>query len=90
MVSNPSQTVVNAIIAQMSHGDYAIILALNAEYCAPMAKKRKPTPFRATKAVKSMARDAIGSPPPTRVVPEKTKQTKEKHKPTLSELLSND
>lgn len=57
---------------------------------APMTKKKKPTPFRAAKAVKSIARDTIGSPPPTRVVPEKTKQTKEKHRPTLSELLSED
>jgi hypothetical protein len=55
-----------------------------------MAKKKKPLPFRATKAVKSIARDTIGSPPPTRVVPEKTKQTKEKHKPTLNELLNED
>lgn len=55
-----------------------------------MTKKKKPTPFRAAKAVKSIARDTIGSPPPTRVVPEKTKQTKEKHRPTLSELLSED
>lgn len=55
-----------------------------------MAKKKKPAPFRATKAVKSIARDVIGSPPPTRVVPEKTKQKKEKHKPTFSEILSEE
>ncbi len=55
-----------------------------------MARKKKLAPFRATKAVKEIARDTIGSPPPTRVVPEKTKQTKEKHKPTLRDLLSQD
>lgn len=55
-----------------------------------MAKKKKFVPFRATKAVKEIARDTIGSPPPTRVVPEKTKHTKEKHKPTLSDLLNQD
>jgi hypothetical protein len=55
-----------------------------------MARKKKLTPFRATKAVKSLARDVIGSPPATRVVPEKTKRKKEKHKPTLNDLLSRD
>jgi hypothetical protein len=55
-----------------------------------MAKKKKPTPFRASKAVKALARDTIGSPPPTRIVPEKTKQKKEKHKPSLNELLNED
>ncbi len=55
-----------------------------------MARKKKLVPFRAAKAVKALARDTIGSPPPTRVVPEKTKQKKEKHKPTLNELLRED
>jgi len=55
-----------------------------------MAKRKKPTPFRAAKAVKAIARETIGSPPPTRVVPEKTKQKKQKHKATLGELLSED
>jgi hypothetical protein len=55
-----------------------------------MTKKKKLKPFRASKAVKAIARDTIGSPPPTRVVPEKTKQKKEKHKPGLNELLSED
>jgi hypothetical protein len=55
-----------------------------------MPRKKKPAPFRAAKAVKSLAREKIGSPPPTRVVPEKTKRVKEKHKPTLREMLSRD
>ncbi len=55
-----------------------------------MARKKKLKPFRAAKAVKSIARDLIGSPPPTRVVPEKTRKEQEKHKPTLNDLLSQD
>jgi len=50
-------------------------------------KKRKPKPFRATKAVKSAAREQIGMPPPTRRVPDQKKQTAEKHKSTLGKLL---
>jgi len=55
-----------------------------------MAKKRKPVPFRADKAVKAAAREAIGMPPPTRAVPEKTKEKREKHKPTLGKLLQSE
>jgi hypothetical protein len=51
-----------------------------------MARKKKPKPFRATKAVKEMAREQIGAPPPTRAVPEK-KTKPPRHKPTLSDLL---
>ncbi len=50
--------------------------------------KRRPKPFRATKAVKSAAREAIGAPPPTRVVPVKKKQVK--RRPTLRDLLAED
>ncbi len=52
--------------------------------------KRKPKPFRASKAVKAAARENIGAPPPTRVVPQKKKQTSEKHKPTLGQWLEED
>jgi len=54
-----------------------------------VAKRRKPKPFRAVKAVKAMARERIGAPPASRVVPDrkKKKQTAEKHKPTLNRLL---
>jgi len=55
-----------------------------------MAKKRKPKPFRAVVAVKSAAREALGAPPPTRRVPDKTKSTREKHKPTLGKLLQSE
>ncbi len=54
-----------------------------------MAKKKKPKPFPATKAVKLAARELLGSPPPERVIPDpkKRKSAREKHKATLSELL---
>ena len=52
-------------------------------------KKKKKKVFRATKAVKEMARDKIGSPPPSRLVPHK-KRPSEKHKPTMGKLLAED
>jgi hypothetical protein len=53
-----------------------------------MAKK-KVRPFRAVKAVKSAAREAVGQPPPAQVLPDKKKsrQSKPKHKTTLVRLL---
>jgi len=52
-----------------------------------MAKrKKKPKRFRAVEAVKALARERIGSPPPERVADGK-KREKVKHKPTLEELL---
>jgi len=52
-----------------------------------MAKRRKRKPFRAVKAVKEAAREKIGAPPVTRRVPDKKKEGREKHKPTLGRLL---
>jgi hypothetical protein len=52
-----------------------------------MAKKKRKV-FRATKAVKEMARERIGSPPPARVVPDRRRKIEEKHKSTLGKLLS--
>ena len=56
-------------------------------------KKKKPKPFTAVTAVKSMSRAQIGAVPPTRRV-ENTKKkkalTKPKHKPTTGQLLSGD
>ncbi len=53
-----------------------------------MSKSRKQT-FSVVKAVKSNARDRVGSPPPERVLPDpKQKQAaKPKHKPTLADML---
>jgi hypothetical protein len=43
--------------------------------------------FRAVTAVKALARERVGMPPPTQVVPDRKKRKKEKHKPTLGNLL---
>ena len=54
----------------------------------PRKKKQK---FSATKAVKSKARDVIGTPPPTHKIPTLKESRKEtKHKPTLGKLLSEE
>ena len=50
-------------------------------------KKRKK--FRATTAVKSMARTVIGTPPPVQRVESKKRHKKEKHKPSLGKLLTD-
>lgn len=56
------------------------------------AKKRKPKRFSAAKAVKAAARKVVGTPPATRAEPDVTKRksSKEKHKPTLQDLLTGD
>ncbi len=56
------------------------------------SKIRKPKPFRAASAVKAAAREALGTPPPTRTEPDNKKRRKksEKHKPTLGKLLADD
>jgi hypothetical protein len=51
-----------------------------------MAKKKKLKRFTAVEAVKTMAREQIGAPPASRVVPNRKKKT-ERHKPTLGRLL---
>jgi hypothetical protein len=52
-----------------------------------MAKrKKKAKRFRAIEAVKALARERIGSPPPERVA-EGKRRKQEKHKPTLQRLL---
>ena len=57
-----------------------------------MAKKKKPKGFRAVTAVKELARARIGMPPPEQVAPDKKRKrkTSEKHKPTLTRLLSDE
>ena len=52
-----------------------------------MAKKRKVKRFRAVQAVKEMAREQIGAPPASRVVPDRREKKVGKHKPTLEKLL---
>jgi len=52
-----------------------------------MAKKGKKKRFSAVEAVKAMARERIGTPPPSRVVPDSKKKKTEKHKLTLGKWL---
>jgi hypothetical protein len=52
-----------------------------------MARKKKKKRFRAVSLVKEMARERIGTPPPTQVVPDRKKRKKEKHKPTFGKML---
>jgi hypothetical protein len=54
---------------------------------AMAGKKRKIKRFRAVQAVKELARERIGTPPSSRVVPDRKKKKTEKHKPTLRKLL---
>jgi hypothetical protein len=51
-------------------------------------KKKKKKRFTATKAVKSMARAAIGTPPPVQREESAKRAKKEKHKATLEKLLA--
>jgi hypothetical protein len=51
-----------------------------------MARKKKVKRFGAVQAVKELARERMGEPPPAKVVPHK-KKNPAKHKPTLGKLL---
>jgi hypothetical protein len=52
-------------------------------------KKRRKKKFTATKAVKSMARTAIGTPPPVQREESRKRVKKQKHKLTLGKLLAD-
>jgi hypothetical protein len=53
------------------------------------AKKRKKKTFTASKAVRELARERVGSPKATQLVVAK-KAKPEKYKPTLGKLLSDE
>jgi hypothetical protein len=53
-----------------------------------MTRKRKLKKFSKVEAVKALARERIGTPPSSRMVPDRKKETTEKHKPTLAKLLT--
>jgi hypothetical protein len=57
-----------------------------------MAKRKKRKGFSAVKAVKSLAREQVGTPPPTRRESAEVKRERkaEKHKPTLSQFLNEE
>jgi len=52
-------------------------------------KKKKLKKFRATTAVKSMARAAIGTPPPVKRAENKKRGKQEKHKINVEKLLAD-
>lgn len=53
--------------------------------------KRKPARFTATKAVKANARERVGQPKPSRVLPDAPRTGRQaKHKPKLQDLLRED
>jgi hypothetical protein len=56
-----------------------------------MTPKKKPKRFSAVATVKAMARERIGTPPTSRVVPDRKKKREkaQKHKPTLRRLLED-
>jgi hypothetical protein len=56
----------------------------------PKSRKHKKKTFSITKAVKANARERLGTPPPSRTLPDpKRKATaKPKHKETLADLLT--
>jgi hypothetical protein len=54
-----------------------------------MPRRKKPRRFQAVTAVKELARERVGMPPPEKIVPNKKKQP-EKHKPTLGKLLKEE
>jgi len=53
-----------------------------------MPRKKKPKRFRAVEAVKALARERIGAPKASQIVPGRKKK-EEKHKPTLDRLLED-
>ncbi len=57
-----------------------------------MAKRKKRKTFSAVKAVKSLAREQVGTPPPTRRESAEVKRARKagKHKPTLGKLLTDE
>jgi hypothetical protein len=57
-----------------------------------MAKRRKLKPFRAVTAVKALARERIGTPPPQQVALNRKKKrtNSDKHKATLKTLLETE
>jgi len=54
-----------------------------------MGRKKKTRRFRAVEAVKALARERLGTPPPSRTVESKKRKTREKHKSKLEELLDD-
>src|SRR5579859_5461602 len=71
--------------------DYCTFCGWNVRRCGTttMPRKRKKKVFSAAKVVREMARERVGIPKPSRLVPAK-KTKPEKHKPTLGRLLADE
>ena len=54
-----------------------------------MPRRKKPRRFEAVTAVKELARERVGTPPPGKIVPNKKKRP-EKHKATLGKTLGEE
>jgi len=54
-----------------------------------MPRKKKKKTFSASKVVREMARERVGSPKASQLIRAKTTKA-EKHKPTLGKLLSDE
>jgi len=52
-----------------------------------MPRKRKRKQFNKVAAVKALARQRVGTPAASQVIPDRRKKKEEKHKPTLEKLL---
>jgi len=52
-----------------------------------MPRKKKVKKFRAVEAVKALARERIGTPRASQLVPGRKAKKTEKHKPTLGQML---
>ncbi|MGB7267425.1 MAG: hypothetical protein WBC92_18050 [Terracidiphilus sp.] len=53
--------------------------------------KRKPAKFSATKSVKANARERVGQPKPSRVLPDRPRTGRQaKHKPGLEEIIGRE
>lgn len=53
-------------------------------------RKKKPKRFRAVEAVKALARERIGAPRASQVVPDKRQKVGSRHRPTLKTLLEEE
>jgi hypothetical protein len=55
-----------------------------------MPKRRRKKKFDKVEAVKELARERVGTPPASQVIPLRKDKKQEKHKPTLVKLLNPD
>ncbi len=86
----------DAVVRSIGRGcDFLDLLFLPGEKYSILGSemtKRKKEKFSVTKAVKSNARDQVGQPKPSRVIPEKPKaeSRESKHKPSLEKLVEEE